>query len=64
MILIVLVVGFFWLLSDSGFCKLGLFRMVENFLYFIVTLVSSGIYLDKLLLILMLNCVPRFSYWC
>lgn len=32
MILIVLVVGFFWLLSDSGFCKLGLFRMVENLL--------------------------------
>ena len=58
----ILIVGFFRLLSDSGFCKLGLFRMVENLLYFIVTLVSSGIYLDKLLLILMLICVPRFSY--
>ena len=29
---------------------------------FIATLVSSGIYLDKLLLILMLIFVPRFSY--
>lgn len=32
MIWIVLVVGFFWLLSDGGFCKLRLFRMVENLL--------------------------------
>lgn len=55
MILIVLVVGFFWLLSGSGFCKLGLFRLVE-LLYFIVNLVSSGIYLDKLLLFLILIC--------